>query len=108
MDLNLYEGTNQVTLVPAGSGVGKRGKGAGFYCEACDLTFKDSIQYVDHVHSRQHLERTGQSSKVERATLTDVRARIEMLAAKIEKPYNIREAIAQAQARQWYIQTVKS
>ena len=29
------------TLVPAGSSVGKRGRGAGFYCEACDLTYKE-------------------------------------------------------------------
>lgn len=27
-------------LVPAGAGVGKRGRSAGIYCEACDLTFK--------------------------------------------------------------------
>jgi U4/U6.U5 tri-snRNP component SNU23 len=27
------------TLVPAGSGIGKRGRGAGLYCEACDRTY---------------------------------------------------------------------
>lgn len=31
-------------LVGAAAGVGKRGKSAGFYCEACDLTFKDNLQ----------------------------------------------------------------
>jgi U4/U6.U5 tri-snRNP component SNU23 len=38
-------------LVGAGAGVGKRGKSAGFYCAACDLTFKDNLQvcYYDTI-----------------------------------------------------------
>ncbi|PRT57008.1 U4/U6.U5 small nuclear ribonucleoprotein component snu23 [Wickerhamiella sorbophila] len=99
-EVDIYEGVNKVTLVPAGAGVGKKGKGAGFYCESCNLTFKDSIQYMDHLNSKQHLDNTGQSTKVERASLADVKARLEMLAAKIEKPYNIHEAIAKAQEQE--------
>lgn len=44
---NVMDFTGQVgktQLVGAGAGVGKRGRGAGFYCEACDLTFKDNLQ----------------------------------------------------------------
>jgi U4/U6.U5 tri-snRNP component SNU23 len=67
------------TLVPAGSVVGKRGRGAGFYCEACDLTYKDNVQYIEHLNSKQHLINTGQSGEVVRATLQDVRERLEML-----------------------------
>jgi U4/U6.U5 tri-snRNP component SNU23 len=67
------------TLVPAGAGVGKRGKGAGFYCEACDLTYKDNVQYIEHLNSKQHLINTGQSGEVKRATLDDVKNRIDML-----------------------------
>jgi U4/U6.U5 tri-snRNP component SNU23 len=67
------------TLVPAGSAVGKRGRGAGFYCEACDLTYKDNVQYIEHLNSKQHLVNTGQSGEVVRATLQDVRDRLEML-----------------------------
>lgn len=70
------------TLVPAGSSVGKRGKGAGFYCEFCDLTYKDNVQYIEHLNSKQHLINTGQSGEVKRATLQDVRDRIEMLKAR--------------------------
>lgn len=66
-------------LVPAGAGVGKRGRGAGFYCEACDLTYKDNVQYIEHLNSKQHLINTGQSGEVKRATLEDVRAKIEQL-----------------------------
>ena len=67
------------TLVPANAGVGKRGKGAGFYCEACDLTYKDNVQYIEHLNSKGHLVKTGQSGEVKRATLEDVRQRIEWL-----------------------------
>ncbi len=67
------------TLVPAGSAIGKRGRGAGFYCEACDLTYKDNVQYIEHLNSKQHLINTGQSGEVVRATLQDVRDRLEML-----------------------------
>lgn len=67
------------TLVPAGSAIGKRGRGAGFYCEACDLTYKDNVQYIEHLNSKQHLVNTGQSGEVVRATLEDVRDRLEML-----------------------------
>ena len=69
-------------LVPAGSVVGKRGKGAGFYCKDCDLTFKDNLQFLEHENSRQHLIATGQTGEVQRATLEDVRARLSFLARK--------------------------
>jgi U4/U6.U5 tri-snRNP component SNU23 len=45
IDVSAQIGKTQ--LVPAGAGVGKRGRGAGFYCEACDLTFKDNLQWVE-------------------------------------------------------------
>lgn len=77
--LNLEENLNKTTLVPAGAGVGKRGKGAGFYCDTCDLTFKDSLQWVDHLNSKQHLYATGQTEEVQRASVEEVRARLEWL-----------------------------
>ncbi|KAL5118860.1 U4/U6.U5 snRNP associated protein [Pleosporales sp. CAS-2024a] len=70
------------TLTSAAAGVGKRGKGAGAYCQACDLTFKDNIQYVEHLNSRQHLIATGQSGEVRRATLREVRERLRYLERK--------------------------
>lgn len=83
--LDIYEGLNQVTLVPGGAAAGKRGKGAGFYCEVCNLTFKDSIQYTDHLNSKQHLYASGQKEQTTRATLDDVRKRLEYLKKKKEK-----------------------
>ncbi|KAH8730918.1 hypothetical protein GQ44DRAFT_424355 [Phaeosphaeriaceae sp. PMI808] len=70
------------TLTSAAAGVGKRGKGAGAYCQACDLTFKDNIQYVEHLNSKQHLVATGQSGEVKRASLEDVRDRLRYLRRK--------------------------
>lgn len=98
--LDIYEGLNKVTLVPAGATTGKRGKGAGFYCQDCDLTFKDSIQYTDHLNSKQHLYALGQRESTRRATLEDVKRRLEMLKKKKleqEKPmeFDIKKRIAE-------------
>ncbi len=72
----------KTTLVPAGSALGKRGRGAGFYCGDCDLTFKDNVQFVDHLNSRQHLVATGQSGEVRRAGVEEVRERLRVLAER--------------------------
>lgn len=78
--IDIYEGLNKVTLVPGSSAIGKRGKGVGFYCEACNLTYKDSIQYLDHLNSKQHQYATGvKDSAVPVATLEDVRKRLKYL-----------------------------
>ena len=80
--LDVANMVGKTTLVPAGSAIGKRGRGAGFYCEACDLTYKDNVQYIEHLNSKQHLVNTGQSGEVVKATLQDVLARIDMLKQK--------------------------
>lgn len=73
------------TLVPAGAALGKRGKGAGFYCKDCDLTYKDNLQYVEHLNSRQHLVAVGESGEVKRATVQEVRDRLAWLKRKKEE-----------------------
>lgn len=72
------------SLVPAGSGVGKRGRGAGFYCEACDLTFKDNKQYIEHTNTMQHQRATGHTGAVKKASVEEVRARIDTLWERLE------------------------
>ncbi|KAI6783431.1 U4/U6.U5 small nuclear ribonucleoprotein component snu23 [Emericellopsis cladophorae] len=83
IDLESQVGKTQ--LVPAGAGVGKRGRGAGFYCEACDLTFKDNLQWVEHLNTTQHLANTGQKTEVKRATVEEVKARIDYRVRKLEE-----------------------
>lgn len=75
----------QSTLVPAGAGVGKRGRGAGFYCEACDLTFKDNLQWIEHTNSMQHQRAIGQTGEVKRATAAEVHARIEAVWERLQE-----------------------
>jgi len=59
---------------------GGRGPGQpGFYCEACSRTYKDTTGYLDHINSRYHLRKLGQTTRVERSTLEQVRARIALL-----------------------------
>lgn len=82
IDLTAQVGKTQ--LVPAGAGVGKRGRSAGFYCDSCDLTFKDNISYVDHINTMQHLLNSGQTAEVKRATLEEVRQRIDFYIQKKE------------------------
>ena len=77
--LDVASMVGKTTIVPAGSALGKRGRGAGFYCSDCDLTFKDNIQLVEHLNSKQHLIATGQSGDVVRAGVTEVRHRLRML-----------------------------
>ncbi|MCJ1327204.1 hypothetical protein MMC10_003872 [Thelotrema lepadinum] len=83
--LNVAANVGKTTLVPAGAAVGKRGKGAGFYCADCDLTFKDNLQFVDHLNSKQHLSNVGESGEVRRAGLDEVRERLKHLKRKMEE-----------------------
>ncbi|PGH09211.1 hypothetical protein AJ79_05740 [Helicocarpus griseus UAMH5409] len=80
--LNVASMVGKTTIVPAGSAIGKKGKGAGFYCPDCDLTYKDNIQFVEHLNSKQHLIATGQSGEVVKASVEDVRERLRWLAHK--------------------------
>ena len=82
--LNLSENLNKKVLVPAGATFSrnKKGKGAGYYCQECDMTFQDSISWVDHLNSILHLRNTKQTFKQDRATLEDVRKRLDWLRSK--------------------------
>ena len=80
--LDVSNNVGKTTLVPAGAATGKRGRGAGFYCADCDLTFKDNLQFVEHLNSKQHQIAIGQSGEVQRATLEEVRERLEWLGQK--------------------------
>jgi U4/U6.U5 tri-snRNP component SNU23 len=88
--LNVGDMVGKTMLVPAGAAVGKRGRGAGFYCEVCDLTFKDNLQLIEHYNSRQHLQNSGESGEVKRATVEEVRGRLMWL--KRKRVEELREA----------------
>lgn len=74
--LDVSQNVGKIMLMPAGAATGKRGRGAGFYCPDCDLTFKDNLQWVEHENSMQHLRAIGQTGEVKRATTEEVHDRI--------------------------------
>lgn len=80
--LDVGSQVGKISLVPASASVGKRGRGAGFYCEVCDLTFKDNLQLVEHYNSRQHLVNSGETGDVKVATVAEVRERLRWLKRK--------------------------
>lgn len=47
------KGLNQRTLI-ANVSQYKKGKQFGFYCDICNLTFKDTLQFIDHLNSKPH------------------------------------------------------
>eukprot|EP01059_Diplonema_ambulator_P010962 TRINITY_DN20966_c0_g1_i1.p1 TRINITY_DN20966_c0_g1~~TRINITY_DN20966_c0_g1_i1.p1 ORF type:complete len:217 (+),score=86.10 TRINITY_DN20966_c0_g1_i1:825-1475(+) len=55
---------------------------AGFYCDVCDMNFKDSLSYVSHVNGKRHQKMKGVSMVVERSTLTDVKSKFAQLKAQ--------------------------
>jgi U4/U6.U5 tri-snRNP component SNU23 len=83
--LDVSSNIGKVMLMPAGAATGKRGRGAGFYCAHCDLTFKDNLQWVEHENSMQHLRAIGQTGEVKRATAEEVRARIDRVWDRIQE-----------------------
>lgn len=85
--MDVYEGLGEVKLVPGGAAVGIRGKGVGFYCDVCDLTFKDSLTYYDHLNSRQHLYNSGLKENQHRATLQEVKERLDYLRQKAKEDH---------------------
>ncbi|KAL1917575.1 uncharacterized protein VTP21DRAFT_3968 [Calcarisporiella thermophila] len=75
-------------------------KQPGFYCKVCDCVVKDSVNYLDHINGRKHQSNMGMSMRVERSTLDEVKARLEMLKRKKEQPekeYDFDERVAMSQ-----------
>jgi hypothetical protein len=55
------------------------GKEAGFYCETCDCTLKDSLAWLDHINGTYHNRALGMSMEVERSTVDQVKKRLEAM-----------------------------
>jgi U4/U6.U5 tri-snRNP component SNU23 len=81
----LLDKLHKPQLVAAALATKTRGKGVGFYCEACNETFKDNLSYIGHLSLQQHLrnvkldEGERESEEEEEITLADVTARLLML-----------------------------
>lgn len=101
--LNFNTDLNKRQVI-ASNVVSTRGKSFGFYCEVCDLTFKDNLKYVDHLNSKPHLIRSGEINKEKSVTLDEVKERYELLVKKLDErlneseKYDIKKRIAKRQA----------
>ncbi|KAG6836844.1 hypothetical protein H0H93_002285 [Arthromyces matolae] len=102
-DLELDKNLNKTMVVqnPGGRGPGQ----PGFFCEACNRTYKDSVGYLDHLNSRAHLRVIGQTTKLQRSTLAQVQARIALLrektkAATAAKAYDFDQRLAELKAKE--------
>ncbi|KAH9176722.1 hypothetical protein EDB89DRAFT_2112663 [Lactarius sanguifluus] len=79
LDKNL--GKTMVVQNPGGRGPGQ----PGFHCETCNRTYKDSTGYLDHINGRAHLRALGQTTRLERSTLEQVRAKIAFLRSQTKE-----------------------
>ena len=119
--LELEKNLNKTMVV---QNVGGRGPGQpGFYCEACNRTYKDSVGYLDHINSKArkfillflwfifHLKShadlrvIGQTTRIERSTLEQVRARIAYLREKTKdasnaKSFDFDQRLAEVKAKE--------
>lgn len=106
-DLQLDKNLNKTMVVqnPTGRGPGQ----PGFFCEACNRTYKDTTAYLDHINGRQRefqtfhpcivvlkyglptsldLRMLGQTTRISRSTVEQVRARIAFLREKTKEASN--------------------
>ncbi|KAG0701348.1 hypothetical protein DFH29DRAFT_982751 [Suillus ampliporus] len=85
---------------------GARGPGQpGFFCETCSRNYRDSTGYLDHINSKAHLRKLGQTTRVERSTLAQVRARIAYLREKTKeassaKAFDFDQRLAEVKAKE--------
>jgi len=50
---------------------------AGYWCNVCECSLRDSQTYLDHINGRPHNRRLGMTMKVEKVGADDVKARLE-------------------------------
>ncbi|KAF8635187.1 hypothetical protein AX17_003963 [Amanita inopinata Kibby_2008] len=108
--LELDKNLNKTIVVqnPGGRGPGQ----PGFFCETCNRNYRDTTGYLDHINSRAHLRAIGQTTKIERSTVEQVRTRIAYLrektrAASAAKAYDFDQRLAEVKAKEKAIRDQK-
>lgn len=95
--VDLDSKVNRTSVVSMTDG-GKDGS-AGYYCEVCDCVIKDSMNYLDHINGRKHIQNLGMSMNLTRSTVEDVKKRFKMHKEKKvveKKEYSLAERLADA------------
>lgn len=78
------KGLNQKVLATGVSSY-KKGRQFGFYCELCNLTFKDNLQYIDHLNHKTHQIRF--EAIFDEPIVLDVRDNDDVSAQELEEEY---------------------
>mmetsp|Transcript_22398 Transcript_22398/g.33374 ORF Transcript_22398/g.33374 Transcript_22398/m.33374 type:complete len:206 (-) Transcript_22398:156-773(-) len=66
------------------SSTGALSEQGGYYCATCECLLKDSSTYLSHINGRRHQRRLGMTMRAERATLQEVRDRLQFHKRKRE------------------------
>ena len=82
VSLDILNRVGKTVTITANTDIKNRG---GFYCELCNVELKDSNSYLDHINGKKHQSLLGMSMKAERATLTQVQEKFELLKRKDEQ-----------------------
>ena len=72
------EVNNQVGVSKIVTETTAKSKAGGYWCEVCERQFMDSASYLTHCNSIQHQSRMGFSMRVEKASLDQVKARLQL------------------------------
>jgi U4/U6.U5 tri-snRNP component SNU23 len=68
-----------------GSVLNTRGRSFGFYCDVCNLTFKDNLKFVDHLNTKPHLINSGEFNNTKKeVTLEDVKAKYDAICRRLD------------------------
>jgi len=63
-------------------------RGAGFFCEVCECTLKDSEAYLRHITGKKHQKALGFSMRTEKASYEGVKDKLALLKRKVEESSN--------------------
>lgn len=78
-EINLTDRLNKTQVIGLNTPLNQQ---AGYYCSVCDCVLRDSQSYLDHINGKFHNRALGMSMRVEKASVEQVKNRLEMHKAK--------------------------